>query len=104
VPIDGDKPWTRDKSLMPMAAPTRKPNLVRSYSEPLVSVIIPVGPGHAKHLNKALDSLLAQTFKQWEVIVIDDASRDETTGDGPVFLPICPGLANGFRWGRGRGS
>jgi glycosyltransferase involved in cell wall biosynthesis len=72
VDITGDKPWTRDKSLMPIAAPTRKSNLVRSYSEPLVSVIIPVGPGHAKHLNKALDSLLAQTFKSWEVIVIDD--------------------------------
>jgi glycosyltransferase involved in cell wall biosynthesis len=50
-----------------------------------VSVIIPVGPGHAQHLNKALDSLLAQTFKQWEAIVVWDASRDETTGDGPVF-------------------
>jgi hypothetical protein len=64
---------------MPMAAPTKKPNLVRSYSDPLVSVIIPVGPGHAQHLNKALDSLIAQTFKQWEVIVIDDT---ESRRDG----------------------
>jgi glycosyltransferase involved in cell wall biosynthesis len=71
--ITGDKPWVTDRSLMPAAAPTEKPNLVRSYSDPLVSVIIPVGPGHAKHLNKAIDSLLAQTFKAWEVIVIDDA-------------------------------
>jgi hypothetical protein len=71
VPIDGDKPWTRDKNLMPIAAPTKQPNLVAVLQEPLVSVIIPVGPGHAKHLNKALDSLLAQTFKGWEVIVID---------------------------------
>lgn len=75
--ITGDKPWCRDKSLMPIGAPTRKPNLVRSYSEPLVSVIIPVGPGHAKHLNKALDSLVGQTFKNWEVIIINDGEGGE---------------------------
>lgn len=77
--ITGDKPWTTDRNLMPMAAPTSKPNLVRSFSEPLVSVIIPVGPGHAKHVSKALDSLLAQTFKAWEVIVVDDTENFDTT-------------------------
>jgi glycosyltransferase involved in cell wall biosynthesis len=79
--ITADKPWVKDRNLMPMAAPTKRANLVRSYSEPLVSVIIPVGPGHAKHLNKALDSLVAQTFKGWEVIVIDD-SNPQWVGDG----------------------
>jgi hypothetical protein len=75
--ITGDKPWVKDRNLMPMAAPTKRANLVRSYSEPLVSVIIPVGPGHAKHLNKALDSLVAQTFKGWEAIVIDDTNLSD---------------------------
>lgn len=83
--ITADKPWIRDRNLMPMGAPTKQPNLVRSYSEPLVSVIIPVGPGHAKHLNKALDSLVAQTFKQWEVIVIDDK---QVYGPNEEFLQL----------------
>lgn len=88
--ITADKPWVSNRSLMPMAAPTKTSNLVRSYSQPLVSVIIPVGPGHAKYLPKALDSLVAQTFKNWEVIVVWDASSEESTGDGPVFGKLKP--------------
>lgn len=83
IDITGDKPWVKDRNQMPIGAPTQKPNLVRSYSEPLVSVIIPVGPGHVKHLNKALDSLVAQTFKSWEVIVIDDS---QVYGPNEEFL------------------
>jgi glycosyltransferase involved in cell wall biosynthesis len=102
IDITGDKPWTKDANLMPMAAPTKKPNLVRSYSEPLVSVIIPVGPGHAKHLNKALDSLVAQTFKQWEVIVIDDTYA---TGVRDAFdLKRYPFVRMFQTLGRGAGS
>jgi glycosyltransferase involved in cell wall biosynthesis len=96
IDITEDKPWCRDRSLMPIAAPTRRSNLVRSYSEPLVSVIIPVGPGHAKHLNKALDSLMAQTFKGWEVWVVydlDGADNEEymTFHSGYFFreYPFC---------------
>lgn len=88
--ITWDKPWAINRSLMPMAAPTSTANLVRSYSGPLVSVIIPVGPGHVKYLPKALDSLVAQTFKNWEVIVVWDASSEESTGDGPVFGKLKP--------------
>ena len=72
VPIDAFLPWMRDRQY-PMAAPVdRGVPLVRSYSAPKVSVIIPVGPGHAAHLPQALDSLLGQTFRDWEVIVVDD--------------------------------
>jgi glycosyltransferase involved in cell wall biosynthesis len=39
----------------------------------MVSVIIPVGPGHEKDLINALDSLEAQTFKGWEAIVVWDS-------------------------------
>lgn len=70
-PIDTWHPWMRDKAY-PMAAPATKQPLVRSYSEPLISVIIPVGPGHAAKLPAAIDSLLGQTFRGWELIVVDD--------------------------------
>lgn len=41
----------------------------------LVSVIIPVGPGHELLLQDALDSLYVQTFKNWECLVVNDTGR-----------------------------
>jgi len=50
---------------------------VRQYDQPTVSVIIPVGPGHEQHVRDALDSLEWQTFRKWEVIVIDDTEEGQ---------------------------
>jgi len=68
-------PWTKNRKLMPTpsVAPAAKfSHPARAYEEPIVSVIIPVGPGHSKHLVDSLDSLDAQTLKKWEAIVIFD--------------------------------
>ena len=45
---------------------------VHHHQHPLVSVIIPVGPGHADVLIDALDSVQAQTLPFWECIVVND--------------------------------
>lgn len=71
IAIDAFHPWMRDK-LYPIGAPSEKMPLVMSYSSPAVSVIIPVGLGHNKFLPNALDSLLGQTMRNWEVIVVWD--------------------------------
>lgn len=42
---------------------------------PLVSVIMPAYK-QAEYIGEALDSLLNQTYKGWEVIVVDDGSPD----------------------------
>jgi len=42
---------------------------------PAVSIIIPAY-NHAAWIEQALDSVAAQSFKAWELIIIDDASRD----------------------------
>jgi len=42
-----------------------------------ISVLLPVRNG-ARYVREALDSIFAQTFRDFEVIVIDDASTDET--------------------------
>jgi len=44
---------------------------------PKVSVIVP-SYNHARFLRKRLDSVLAQTFQDFEVIVLDDCSTDES--------------------------
>jgi hypothetical protein len=48
-----------------------------STSQPLVSVLVPSYNG-ARFLREALDSLLAQTYRNVEIILLDDASADET--------------------------
>lgn len=43
--------------------------------QPLISIIIPVYKAEA-YLSKCLDSILAQTYTNWEIILIDDESPD----------------------------
>lgn len=49
---------------------------VPSHEFPLVSVVIPVGPGHERYVLDALDSLQAQSFKRWEAVVINDTGKE----------------------------
>jgi glycosyltransferase involved in cell wall biosynthesis len=44
---------------------------------PTVSVIVP-NYNHARFLRRRVDSILAQTFRDFELILLDDCSRDES--------------------------
>lgn len=46
-------------------------------NEPLISLIIPVY-GVEKFLQKCLDSILAQTYKNMDIVVVDDGSIDSS--------------------------
>jgi glycosyltransferase involved in cell wall biosynthesis len=55
---------------------------------PKVSIIIPVYNGE-KYLKEAIDSALAQTYKNCEIIVINDGSTDRTE---EITLSYGPGI------------
>src|SRR5918996_1722334 len=48
-----------------------------TMTRPRISVHVPAH-NYAHYLPEAIDSLLSQTFQDWEAIVIDDASTDAT--------------------------
>jgi glycosyltransferase involved in cell wall biosynthesis len=51
--------------------------MTSDQSHPVVSVIIPAH-NYGHFITAALDSLAAQTFENWECIVVDDGSTDNT--------------------------
>jgi len=48
---------------------------VHDHAYPVVSVIVTVGPGHKPYLLDALDSIQAQTYPDWECIVVNDTGQ-----------------------------
>lgn len=51
--------------------------LMKSNEKPLISIIVPVynvGP----YIEKCIDSILSQSYKSIEVILVDDGSKDES--------------------------
>ncbi|MFN5978718.1 MAG: glycosyltransferase family 2 protein, partial [Pseudanabaena sp.] len=53
---------------------------------PKVSVIVPVY-NVEKYIAETIDSVLAQTFTDFELIIIDDESKDRS-------IAICQGIAD----------
>ena len=45
--------------------------------EPDISVVVPAYNA-ARYLQQTLESVLCQTFTKWELVIVDNASTDET--------------------------
>lgn len=83
--------------------------MTESHTTPVVSVIIPVHNGE-RYLRECLDSVLAQTLAQLEVIVVDDASTDRTASilkrilsDEPRLRVITRSASTGVSGARNAG-
>ena len=57
-------------------------------SRPLISVVTPVFDTPVKWLEEAVQSVLAQAYENWELLLIDDGSTD------PDLLRVLPHLAS----------
>jgi len=53
-------------------------------SNPLISIITPTY-NHQKYLSDCIDSVRMQTYPNWEMILIDDGSTDNTNQIGKLF-------------------
>lgn len=63
---------------------------------PKISVIIPMY-NVEKYIGECLDSLLAQTFKEFEVIVVDDCSTDGSSAIIESYIPKFEGRLQIFK-------
>lgn len=58
-------------------------------TDDLISIVLPVHNG-ARYLASAIESCLAQTWRNLELIVVDDASTDETPGIAADYAALDP--------------
>ncbi|MCQ8191125.1 glycosyltransferase family 2 protein [Streptomyces rugosispiralis] len=66
------------------------PGAAVSPREPVVSVVIPCYDyGH--YLPQAVESVLAQTYPDWELVVVDDGSTDDTAAVARSLIADHPG-------------
>jgi len=59
-----------------LAVPKKGSWAVRDYDRPRIAVVVPVGPGHERLLQNALDSVEAQSYRFWELLVVNDTGKD----------------------------
>ncbi len=58
---------------------------------PTVSVIIPTH-NRAAMLREAIDSVLVQTYQDWELLIVDDGSTDETAKVVAAYRQCCSAI------------
>lgn len=101
----------RDRALRRTGEPDRQS--AEETPGPLVSIVLPVF-NHAYLVEEAIAAVRAQTYRNWELIVVDDGSTDDLEGrvrrhcdDRRILFLRQPNqklpaaLNHGFAWARG---
>lgn len=71
--------WVRQSQKLVVARAVARYGAITG--EPLVSVLCPVFRPDQGEFLAAVDSVRAQTYRNWELLLVDDASRDEALTD-----------------------
>jgi glycosyltransferase involved in cell wall biosynthesis len=67
------------------------PNLQNSRMEPTFSILMPIYRRYLSgHLTRAIQSVLNQTYKEFELLIIDDGSVDGSFGEIQRFMQLDP--------------
>lgn len=59
--------------------------------ENLVSIIMP-SYNTEKYISESIESVIAQTYKNWELLIIDDCSEDLTIQIIQKYLKVYPNI------------
>jgi len=70
------------------------------YNKGIVSIILPTF-NRAKYLSRSIDSVIAQTYSQWELVIIDDGSSDNTQEMLKSYLDQYPNIKYFYHSNRG---
>ncbi len=62
---------------------------LNGVKSPLISVIIPCY-NHATLLREAVESVVSQTYPNWECIIVNDGSTDDTSNLGKYLIKLYP--------------
>jgi glycosyltransferase involved in cell wall biosynthesis len=91
---------TLPKSTMPLRMPEVDPD--NFECEDMISVIIPVHNGE-KTIERCLESIIDQSIKEFEVVVVDNASNDATKDLISAYSRKDPRIKYVFEGRKGRG-
>lgn len=73
----GNKPCGKDGIILEITL-IKKTILAEYRMKPEVSIVLSTYNRAERYLPRAIESVLAQTFKNWELLVMDDGSTDDT--------------------------
>lgn len=82
--------WAKVPELTPFGASGNYERPIHSYDPPLISIVIPCGPNHDQYLPDAIDSCLAQTVQNLEIICVNDTGIPWVR-EGKVVNPYLMG-------------
>ncbi len=68
---------------------TAEKNDLSGVNTPLISVIIPCY-NHATLLREAVESVVSQTYPNWECIIVNDGSSDDTSNFANYLIQLYP--------------
>jgi glycosyltransferase involved in cell wall biosynthesis len=93
--------WRRDA---PSGAPAPDEVKVQhDYTHPAIAVIITVGPGHAKYATSAIESVVGQTFWNWQLVIVNDSGEKMDFSRYPFAEVVDIGQGNGASVARNEG-
>ncbi len=78
IPLEAyDEYWERFYRLTPDTIAEQRTKSSQLAYRPLISVVLPTWNSDTRLLAKAIDSVRAQTYDRWELLVTDDASEND---------------------------